>query len=285
MKILELRLKIVVVVFALYSEVVFSQTKSDSTIFITECLTTPREFDNWVELNYKAAHKRQKIDLDSIKSRVLNRLSIGMFVSENTIHKAIKLQSLIDFEKKIKVVKYDDTIMFIDSLLLKSTDRPDLEIYLLSQKGFFLTNSGDTNNSKLREAILVYSKITRMADSIKMELDLDYLSSNLKMGRLLRSQSQTGDDVEKYFMKVMQYQFYLIDDTDYFCKIRELYVQAGRERIQMNRGNLKRLKNIYFFPSTYEELNPLLRYYIEEVGGVWDRNFPVTDDDLKIRNH
>lgn len=70
----------------------------------------------------------------------------------------------------------------------------------------------------------------------------------------------TGDTAlaETHCLNIMSYNWANVEDYPKLEAMRECYIEAARQLIQLRHGKLKALQNIYFIPAVSEELQPLL---------------------------
>ena len=269
-----------------------SQINGDSIAFLSGCeeevKITPKAFDVLVTSQLGLFREMSSgTELDSLHalmaSRILNRLRCGLFVSENAIMKTTNVLSAMEFQKNTNKVKYIKTVGFIDSTINMLYKQDYLRIKLLKKKSFLLVNSYAPSINEYDMAIRTYKEMLSLADSISLNDDVMLLQSKVEIADILYKKKGDKEEAAKYYRSVLQYPFYLIKDMDAFNKTRAAYIGAGRGSIEAYRGNLKALKELYFIPSTTHELYPLLKKYIEEVGGVWDRG--TSEEALKkLRN-
>lgn len=227
---------------------------------------SPMEFDSWVSRN-----RLTKDTLSVLSSRLLTRLSIGLFVSEDAIFKSIEIIAANEFKENDK---YPKTVYFIDTILNLVYKREGLRNKLLRKKALFLVNSKSPEKEEYDRAIVAYKKMISSEDSLNLVQDLTLMEANLEIANLLSTKKREKEKALEHYRLVLQYPFYLITEPDAFSKARSAYIRAGRATVQLNRGNLKALQDLYFVPATTSELYPLLRSYIEEIGGKWDRGTP-----------
>jgi hypothetical protein len=65
-------------------------------------------------------------------------------------------------------------------------------------------------------------------------------------------------------LQVLGFPWYQVDDPSIVIQLKQVYISAGYGIIELRRGNLKKLKSLYFVPSTHYALQPLLDEAIKE---------------------
>lgn len=262
---------IIVMMLFLLKGKVFSQNDTINKIFYHNMVTlSPIEFDVWMAQTFIECSEGKKIDTDSISALVINRINKGLFTSESAIMDGYRIINRIE---KVIEHKYDSkkTLSYIESVVNILYAQDLTKIKLLLKKAAILQEQDFPNKNETNLAL--YNKAISVLDSINLEYKLIELESLFNAGEILFKSLHNKVEADKYYLTVQSFPFWSIQNSFYFSKYRRLYVNSGYRRLDLNRGNLKALERLGFVPSTSDELYPLWKSYIEEVGGNWDSIF------------
>ena len=246
---------------------------------------TPQEFDNWVDGQLQNLKSGEQADLAGVQTRVTQRLEQGMYTTDDAILESVKIFAISDFETRSErepEMLYATTVQFIDEVLKGLYKQKLLKVKLMQKKAEFLLNTPVKNEEIRNQAFVTYLGFVPMLETINYELDNMQNNAKLNLADTYQQLKNDKEQAEKYYIDVLQYPFYTVEDPNLFRTFRDQYVKAGLGRIKIRRGDLKALQELAFVPATNTELNPLLKSLIEEAGGTWDRD---GSGNIKIRGN
>ena len=153
---------------------------------------------------------------------------------------------------------FPSTIDLIDKLIPLLQERRFLQTLLLSRKGYFL--SLGRNYAAASET---FEKSLSLITSLALETEQIRLGNSVELAGLY-SITGTKDKADELYSDVLKFPWYLIKDQEKMKDFRELYMRAGSGIIGVRRGDLQKLKALYFVPATKPRLQPELDAAIKE---------------------
>jgi hypothetical protein len=161
---------------------------------------------------------------------------------------------------KIRTIEFLHTIKCIDQILPFLEDRKDLQAYLYAEKGYLLSMGSKSNKP---EALIAFQKSVEISIPLTQTSELRRFARSVRLANLLVA-SGSKDKAEDLFLQVLGFPWYQVDDPSIVIQLKQVYISAGYGIIELRRGNLKKLKSLYFVPSTHYALQPLLDEAIKE---------------------
>lgn len=254
--------------------------------FVNAQELSPKAFDEWIDEEYSRLAQGESIDTDQIADRVIDRFEKGLYITDDAVINSTKFFEIKEFSEKGKELTngktpfiYSETTAYINQLLGKLYKRDLLKVKLLERKSRLLQTRTDKNEEVEQLTLKTLSTLIVDLEVFNTDIDKLYNKSMIILGQIyLENDNKTQAD--KHFAKVLKYPFYNVTKAKDYSDLRNLYIQAGLGRIAARKGNLKKLKELYFIPSAAPDLYPSLKASIEEVGGTWDNR-----SNLNIRNN
>ncbi len=189
--------------------------------------------------------------MQRIKSgRVVSSASVTTVVdtwSEYERHNALTGKVVFPATKKL----IDDIVVYVDDKAMVA------QLYLKKARLAGL----EGNDS---DAAVYYERSFKSFDSIHISIDRNRLESLVGMANALHATGQTKQ-AEPLYLEALSYPWWQIEgNAEALQEMRALYIQAGRNLIDIRRNDLQGLKNIVFIPAVREDLAPYLQQRIEE---------------------
>lgn len=245
----------------------------DTTKYFKAKILKPQAFDFWIADIDEKVSFNFNINSDSIQSVVVSRISEGHFTTEMAVFKGLSIVAKIELST-LRPSSYDKTINYIDSILEVLYGQEIIAIKLLKAKSMYLKNGRPPKDGRNKDTLLitVYTELLSAIESINFELNYLETNCHFDLGEVLFKNLNNKIEAEKHFVIAQTYPFWILRNSEYLNKHREIYLKAGRRRLETNRGNLKALERLGFIPAA-SDLYPVWRHYIEEVGGNWEELF------------
>lgn len=233
---------------------------------------TSTKFDAWItEQNDKLVVRDPKVNgLKSNNPSILEialkkRLESGKYVSENAVKTVVDASE--DYEttdsgepkKQIDSSFFAHTKRLIDDLLILASDRNDLKAQLHLRKARLFISYDDNDN-----AAKEYNKALYLLNALHISVDQQRLESIVELADAFYA---TGKNIkaEPLYLEALSYPWWNIEGNEPALQaMRELYIRAGKNLINIRSSNLEALKDIFFVPATQDELGPYLQSKIEE---------------------
>ena len=273
-----LKIKLAILFFLVgFSHVSYSQDiqldSQDSSIV----KMSPSEFDNWIEEELESLKKRPVKSVDQLAKIIQVRIVSGLYTTDDAIMKSVEAHAINEFYSanpdavQSDNFVYQKTISFIEAIESILYKRDLLNMQLLSKKASLYLNRTAINEELDQKALNTYLSYWQQVEDLNITVDFLRNESALAIGNLYLRKLKDKSSADPYFIEVLKYPFYNLANANSFQGFRDMYIQAGLGRINSGRGNLKKLQELYFIPSTTPDLYPILKNYIEELGGSWDR--------------
>jgi hypothetical protein len=244
------------------------------TLSATTC--SKKEFSNWYKQELEIRRKKPLLDLGYLNNVVLKRINLGYYLSDEEILNLALTnasnESVLTFKDRTGFkFLHKNVLILIDTLKKLNEDRPLLitNLLLLKHDLFEVRNNNEDNQVKKQ----VDSTLLSNFDSLQVFIFLQKNKVNLSMGEYFLLKKKDSKKAELYYKEVMRFPFFNIKEKNYDTayRLRCQYVFAAKSIIECNRGNLKSLNRLEFIPSIQDQVYPILKDYIEEMGGKWDR--------------
>ena len=151
------------------------------------------------------------------------------------------------------------TKKLIDDIIVCADDDKAMVAQLYLKKARLAGLEGNDS-----DAAVYYERSFKSFDSIHTSIDRNRLESLVGMANALRATGQ-AKQADTLYLKALSYPWWKIEgDEEALQEMRSLYIQAGRNLIDIRRNDLQGLKNIVFIPAVREDLAPYLQQRIEE---------------------
>ncbi|HVS71279.1 MAG TPA: hypothetical protein VHQ47_08500 [Phycisphaerae bacterium] len=154
--------------------------------------------------------------------------------------------------------QYPDTISFIAEALQFSDGNPHLRAQLLQLKASALEGESD-----LQAASDAYGQAAELLVTADVDGDLARIQCFASRGSLEERLGHKTAALQAY-SQVLSYAWYQVSDSEKMHEFIDLYEQAGRSTIELNRRDLKALQQLAFIPATLDQLGPPLQAAIKE---------------------
>ena len=217
----------------------------------------PTFLDSFVRVEGVDNHKAFKL--------IEAKLKLGHYISNRSIE--FVLYAINRADKKEK--KCDSLRIFLCDRLLLAKPIDNVKLNILRLQKEYIEYGGCRLKEYSDTMIHLLEKIIAIEYRLKLENDLSLLMNRNHLGRdYLRLNKYELADYQ--FSEVLGYPFALIngmENYDYMNKCREEYRRAGMSILDARRGSLSKLKYTFFVPAFWEELEPIKKMYIEEMGG------------------
>jgi hypothetical protein len=211
--------------------------------------------------------RKFSIDGDSLASFVINKFKRGEFISDKGVMNSLKILTILEFEKKWgdkNGICCKMTVSIIDSLLSYIYERDMLKLNLLEKKAN-IDNSLKSDDLKEN-----YLQMLEIIDSTNTNLFVKKSGISMKVADIYFKVEGNKEYADKYYSDVLLHPFYEFKDWDIINTMKSDYILACQRLIELNRGDIKGLMEIYYVPSVSIELDPLLKKHIEAAGGDWE---------------
>ena len=236
---------------------------SQRSIKLTTTMTA-EQFETWVNLNCDRLRDMRKPP-DIPQKELLNRLRAGQYVTDDTVITVVSASEAADTiltpPGSAAHVQLTNTFRLIDIVLGFTYGRPSLAAKLHQHKAELYSNAND-----LASAIREYAAAESLLTPLHVAVDRERINSLVQEADELYL-SGKPQQAEPLYLEALSYEWYKVADSESQHLLKDLYLQAGRGLILCRRGNLVALKEIYFVPSTRDELGPDLQQAIKEAEG------------------
>jgi tetratricopeptide (TPR) repeat protein len=153
---------------------------------------------------------------------------------------------------------FPSTIGLIDKVIPFLQDRRFLQALLHTRKGYFLSLG-----RRYLEAAESFEKSLAITNPLTLETERIRLGNSVELASLY-SVTGSEDKADALYSDVLKFPWYLMKDREAMKDFRELYIRAGSGIIGVRRGDLQKLKALYFVPATQPRLQPELDAAIKE---------------------
>lgn len=236
---------------------------------------TTRQFDEWLLPQLIAVDRERqqpKADLEILTERfkpfnqaVLSRLENGQIVTQSTVLTLVQFREFLEQNQieKLSVLPkpnstYAQTQQLIRSLLEKVEDNPSLAPKLHQRLARLLERTGDDKG-----AIGEYEKALPVLDKNRLDADVERVST-LVAAADVAAKMQDLPKADDYYLQAYSYPWYTVRSGEHFRSLIRLSIQAGLGLIEVRKGNLKLLKEIYVVPALNKRLMLPLQKAIKE---------------------
>ncbi len=213
-----------------------------------------KDFEAWVAKT-RAESERAKTAPAEISDAVETRLQDSLAVTDRAVLDAVN--AWVSFESRPATAaagtrRFSESLRLIASLQSLLPDRDRLRAQLLMKRAGLKRNVDDVQGSvadyRAAEAILRVAAV---------ETDRSRIESLVEIAGGLYV-SGKRDEAEEWYLKLMSYPWYLVEDAAAQRFLKEKYVEAVRGLIECRRGRLDALKEVFIVPATEKELRPVL---------------------------
>jgi tetratricopeptide (TPR) repeat protein len=139
--------------------------------------------------------------------------------------------------------------------------RPGLEAKLHQRKAYLFRTDEDVAN-----AVKEYDKAIRLLTSLHIDVDQQRIKSIVDVADTLYLAGDK-DKAEAFYLEALSYDWTKVQDAEVRQRLYDLYLTAGRGLIEVRKGNLKALKEIFFISAAKGELGSELQKAIRQAGG------------------
>ena len=195
-----------------------------------------------------------QVRLNQIASSVFDRLQKGFFVKDELLTRLVI--NSIDVER-LKGKDYPESLRIIDATLSSLKYRPIVESRLYVIKGNLYSELQEKGKS-----LESYEKATSVMNAIHLDVDVERSSVLLQTANYAASIGEKAK-ANKLYLVVYSYPWYIAKGEAQGV-LQEYSAQAGIGLINLRRGDLKALKDIYYVPSMKSRIEPALQLAIRE---------------------
>jgi hypothetical protein len=207
------------------------------------------EFEDWL--------------IEQDKNRNLDIKQLGQVVSERLKNRdGIPNQTLVEILKSNSFSIAAKT-SFIDAILPYTYNERYLTIDLYYIKSLCIDSESPRNDSIRQENALKMNSIIEN-ESMRLAKILFFNYANIGERYLWTKDTLKAID---YFIKARSFPFYSMNNYEDITYFQNIYVRASIGHIKAYQGNYPRLKQLNFFPATYDDILPTYKIYIENAGG------------------
>lgn len=168
-------------------------------------------------------------------------------------------------------------IAFIDVVEPFITEDNILSIDLLETKSMYLKLKLESHyNDFIETNLRLEKKIEK--ENIRL-LKIQY-SNFLDIANSYLYYLKNKEKAIDYYMKIRRLSFILFENPDDRLYFRQLYVSASIGHIKCLEGELKLLDQLSFIPSTFEDIQPTYKLYIESAGGICNKCIQFSDNNI-----
>lgn len=197
--------------------------------------------------------------LQVLEQPVVSRLQSEKFTTDEAI---LRMQNAwFNYEASGGVTgpSFSETKRFTASMVALLNKRPSLEARLHQVLAQVFTSE-----ENLAEAAKEHDRALQLLNPLHIDVDVQRISTTVELATILYSLGEKKR-AEALYLEALSYDWFKVQNSpSAFQRLRELYLQAGRGLIEARRDNLNALKEITFWPSTMENLGPVLRQAIEQ---------------------
>ncbi|MEM9920834.1 MAG: hypothetical protein AAF990_22235 [Bacteroidota bacterium] len=224
----------------------------------------PAIFDEYLEDN-QLGMIREGYTLDSEQVKRMAplftyRFKKGLFVSQKSVLSAIRL-----------IPDYKDKVKLIDTVLNLIYEQPSLKAFLIKERIFYTINTPERLSAdSLQSVVSLYNKYIPLIDSLTLIRNWTKSEAHLTIADLIYKSDGDPDLIEKHYYDSMKYPYFNVSDKNYLSEFFDNYIEAILGIIENRRGDLEKLLNIRYVPAVHSRVAPLLKMYIEELGGTFE---------------
>lgn len=236
------------------------------------------DFDKWVGNLHGRVGKLYKTperataekELLEAQEVLLQRLRDEKWTKDESIIDFVNIWTVYETPDldKSRTIEFLNVIRCIDQFLPFLEDRKDLQAYLYAEKGYLLS-MGAKNNKPA--ALIAFQKSVEISIPLTQTSELRRFARSVRLANLLVA-AGSKDKAEDLFLQVLGFPWYQVKDPSVVSQLKDVYISAGYGIIELRRGNLKKLKSLYFVPSTLDALQPLLDEAIKEAQQAEDKS-------------
>ncbi len=269
-----IKFSVIIFVFSIFYLNKINAQKIDTTFLLHQ---TKPFFSRWFEQEIKSIKNAPISNINYLNQIFFDRIKIGYFIPDEEIIDLVRINAITEFMTKRDTIKdykilYTSVISLINKLELVNDNRLLLLIKLHELKfDYYKTR----NNSIDIPSELENHRINILeTDSLLRYCFVKRNSSNLFFGDYYLQEKKDIKKAEEYFLQIMNYPFYTLKNTNEesmktIINLKYQYIHAALGILNCRRGNLKQLQNLYFAPAVADEVYPIWKKYITEMGGKW----------------
>ena len=191
----------------------------------------------------------------------------------------INIKEIINMRFALKKHSNDQSILITTDLYLKGTKKGDQLIIkdyfndlfgwiqgreLLIIRLFEMKIAKIESYSKTDIPDVTYADLIKKSEKLELELLCIKSEASIKLGNSLLRKNKIKE-AEEYFVKVLAYPWYTLDDAQIMRKLANLYVEAGKGIIECRKDNYESLRRTFFIPATQSILNPIKERALKKV--------------------
>jgi hypothetical protein len=237
----------------------FSQEKFDSlAVFRMTSVQLDSFFtsDKYNKLDFKKVDK-------VIIAKLLNSHLVNKIAIEHIDHRGIRpfysnlanCDSLLFYHIDLYIQASKEEYSKINFLSYKYLSSSDMEFKCKTSKYF----------KEKQDALL---QINAYNLKQKAAVNLEYAKSCNHIADYYLNNKQP-EEAQPFLLNVLRYKLWFEFDDDIDALIRLEYVKAGKNLLEIRKGDLKALERTFFDPYAYDELETIKKKYIEDLGGIY----------------
>ena len=245
------------VLFFAISTNFFAQEKIDSSLVFK---MTSTQLDSFFLSN-----KFEKLNFQKIDRIIIAKLKNGHLINKASI-------GHIDY-RGIRLFHTDsdncDSLLYyhLDSYV-EAAKEPESKVNFLSYK--YIPESDVEykcrTNAYLEKKNTALTVVNEYLKKKKAQTNLEYAKSCNHIANFYMIDKQF-EKAQFYISEVLHYKLWFEFDLNVDSLIREEYIKAGKNLLEIRKGDLKALERTFFDPYAYDELQVIKEQYIKELGG------------------
>ncbi len=220
-----------------------------------------QQFEIWIETQAKPNNLNQQV-VTNLEKVILNRLQAEKFTTDDAVIAVVS--AWIRFESRQPnpevgklPVTYSESKRVIQEIIKLLYGHPLLLARLLQKNAYLLALLEDKQQEKL-----AHDEALKALNQVRIEVDRQYVSENLKMGDTLM---WLGDkkQADTFYFTAFAYPWPIVPD-EWDWAFRNMHMAGARGLVEARRHDLAALKSTYFTPTTAAEVGAKLQDAIKE---------------------